>query len=158
MAARPVPLADRLAGKLERAPGGCLVFTGGTDHGGYGHIRAAGRGSRKLRAHRVAYALAHGLDPLELPEELVVRHAVCDNPPCCEERHLAPGDAADNAQDAVEHGRQPVGERHGRATLSDEQVAAVRAAVGSQRAVAAVFGISATHVRHLRQGRYRRAA
>jgi len=51
-------------------------------------------------AHRVAWKLAYG----EIPEGLHVLHH-CDNPPCCNPKHLFIGTPKDNAQDRASKGR-----------------------------------------------------
>lgn len=78
--------------------GECWVWTGNRDRDGYGRIHFNGR--REL-THRVAWILEHG----PIPDGLLIRHAVCDNPPCCRLAHLAPGTQSDNMQDASAKGR-----------------------------------------------------
>lgn len=157
---RAVPLAARLAAKLVRDEAtGCLLFTApDVDRRGYGQIRAGGRGTRKLRAHRVAYALARALEPEELPPEVLVRHR-CDTPACCDPEHLLAGDNQANTDDAVARGRRRVGARHHAAKLTDDQVAQLvatyRAGGTTMRAVAADYGISSAHVSDLVHGHYR---
>jgi hypothetical protein len=80
------------------APSDCWPFTGGTSAGGYGRIKA---GKKLVSAHRLAYALTHGLDVHGLP---LIRHT-CDNPKCCNPRHLLVGTKLDNYRDMVERGR-----------------------------------------------------
>ena len=74
--------------------GECHVWRGKTNGFGYGMMRG-------LRAHRVAWELAHG----GIPDGLVVRHLVCDNPPCVNVDHLALGTQTDNMADMMAHGR-----------------------------------------------------
>ncbi|ATW62961.1 endonuclease [Corynebacterium phage phi674] len=72
----------------------------GASHG-YGMFNFGGRATvKKLRAHRVAYSLASG----EFPPEMVVRH-ICDNPKCCNPKHLELGTKAENSADMVQRGR-----------------------------------------------------
>lgn len=63
-------------------------------------------------AHRVAWELTWG----KIPEGLIVRHFVCDNPPCCNPFHLALGTMADNTADMMRKGRNggqfECGEKH----------------------------------------------
>jgi len=85
-------VADRLAAGLERKPNGCLEWTGYTDPDGYGQIMIDGK---PIRVHRLAWNLAHP----EEPDPPVVRHFVCDNPPCADVAHLRPGTQAQNIAD-----------------------------------------------------------
>jgi len=54
-----------------------------------------------LRAHVVAYAMAHG----PIPDGMQVCHA-CDNPPCVNPKHLFLGTAKANAHDRDQKGRR----------------------------------------------------
>ena len=65
-----------------------------------------------------------------IPAGLGVCHH-CDNPPCCNPRHLFLGTATDNMRDAVRKGRIATGERNGRAKLTEAQVLEIRAAVAA---------------------------
>lgn len=53
-----------------------------------------------MRANRVAWILTHG----EIPDGLIILHR-CDNPPCCNPRHLKPGTQRDNTEDKMRRGR-----------------------------------------------------
>jgi len=113
----------------------CWPWMGGTVKG-YGQFKVQGR---MLKAHRVAFLIANGLDPVGL----MVRHT-CDNPPCCNGGHLIKGTGADNQADCIARGRNnpASGERHGsrthpesrtrgehsnRAILTTDQVVEIRA-------------------------------
>src|SRR6478736_336647 len=66
--------------------------------------------------------------------------------------NLCWGTPVENAADRDRHGRQPRGETHHSARLTDAEVTAVRTAVGSQREIARRFGLSQQHVSDLKRG------
>lgn len=95
---RPMPtcLAMALAQYVTPgAPDDCWVYVGPTKQGGYGRF-SYGCGGKKKLAHRVAWELANG----PIPDGLLVCHS-CDNPPCCNPKHLFLGTHQDNKDDAV---------------------------------------------------------
>lgn len=115
----------------------------------------AGRDSKGWKAcspSRLSWVLANG----PIPDGVFVLHT-CDNGLCVNPAHLYLGNRLDNARDAVVRGQHPTGERHGNCKVSDNALAEILAATGSSTAIAARFGISASHVRNLKLG-IRRAA
>lgn len=97
----------------------------------YGVTRWLGR---RRTAHRLAFELTNG----PITSDVFVCHA-CDNPPCCNPRHLWAGDAAANMKDRDAKGRgvrvsgdahfsraRPGlvarGERHGRSKIDEASV------------------------------------
>lgn len=141
-------LAERFWAKVDRAttPDGCWPWTGGTAGRGYGIINVGPASAGKDYAHRVAYRLQIG----PIPPGALVRHVVCDNPPCCRGDHLAVGSVADNTADMMRRGRgsngTPTrGEDHPWAKIDAALVVAIRAAHAagrSQRSLAREHGIS----------------
>jgi hypothetical protein len=85
-------------------------------------------------AHRYAYRLE--FDAIEL----FVLHR-CDNPPCCNFRHLYEGTQAQNVKDRDDRGRRDVrGERHPRAKLTDAQTVEIRKLYSTGRFTQAELG------------------
>jgi hypothetical protein len=100
---RKTPLAVRFARKLviPSDPDACWGWMGTTDEKGYGRIGRGGRGAGVCIASRVSYEIHIGPVP---PGMWVLHH--CDNPPCCNPRHLWLGTNQDNVDDMVRKGRQ----------------------------------------------------
>ncbi len=88
-----------------KGPDNCWNWLAFRDKSGYG--TTYWRGKRGLKAHRVAYALIHG----SIPDGLFVLHS-CDNPSCCNPKHLYLGTHADNMADMVSKNRQVRGSKN----------------------------------------------
>ena len=139
-------LEERLWSRVDRSggPDACWPWTGGNRHPfGYG-LMAVNR--RPEGAHRVAYLVTYGEIPSDKP---AVCHS-CDNPACCNPRHLFAGTQADNLYDMDSKGRSTwrdsknVGVRNGATSLTDQDVRETRRLAqrgSSQRAIAEHFGI-----------------
>ena len=106
MPTKQPPLAERFRAKIDATAGPleCWLFTGYHDTGGYGKMMAGAPSQRFIRTHRISYALAHNINPVDLPSDVVVRHT-CDNPPCVNPAHLVAGTQVDNMHDMAERGR-----------------------------------------------------
>lgn len=108
--------------RVDRSGGenSCWLWTSSRKKGGYGGISWKGK---QDRAHRIAYSLTYG----EIPDGLYVLHE-CDNPPCCNPKHLFLGTHLENMQDRDRKGRNinRAGEDHPMCVLSDDQVTTIR--------------------------------
>jgi len=140
---------------------GCRPWLGISRHeDGYGRFNVTKW--RAVHAHAFAWRVTyHG--PTR-PGGEVFRHS-CDNPWCCEPSHSYPGTPADNMADRDTRGRTARGDRSGlrvhperaargernaSAKLTAEQVLAIRAAHGTQIAIAKQFGVSQPTVSRIR--------
>lgn len=123
----------------------CWNWTASCAGKGYGQIKPPkGFGRRNLYAHRVAFTLTHG----GVPDGLEICHR-CDNPKCCNPRHLFAGTRADNAADMAEKMRSTWGERSGTCKVTAEQVGEIHDLIAdgiTQYEIARRFGISQAQV------------
>lgn len=149
MAARTIPLAERLAKFSRRTASGCLEWTGALVTG-YGYIQMGSRtlGTRRvMKVHRLAWELAHG----PIPPGLLVCHR-CDNKRCFETAHLFLGSNADNMGDMANKGR-------GFRKLGPDAVREVRRLAGfgvTHREIGARLGVTHGAVFALLSGRTHR--
>lgn len=126
---------------------GCWAWSGKTDKNGYGAIWYK---TRNYRAHRVSWFMHFGVWP---PSDRFVCHK-CDNPPCTNPEHLFLGTPKDNVHDALSKGRINFrGADNYNAKLTDDQVLEIANSTGSSAAVCKKFGVCASTVRHIRNGR-----
>lgn len=126
---------DRYVNKTE----GCWLWTGSKDQDGYGIFRGAVAGVTFARAHRFSYAYHTG----ELPQSgMCIMHS-CDNPSCVNPDHLSLGTNADNMADKARKGRSrvPVGEKHGKAILTEEQAQQILLDARPYAAIAADYDV-----------------
>lgn len=80
-------------------PDECWEWQAGKSKAGYGKISGT-KESGYFYSHRKAWELTNG----EIPDGMHVLHK-CDNPPCCNPRHLWLGTQADNNRDRDNKGR-----------------------------------------------------
>lgn len=131
-----------------RRPGECWEWRAAVNDMGYGVFRATNE-TRNIKAHRMAWRIAHGED---LDAGVKLLHA-CDNPPCVNPAHLRPGTQRENIADMVSKGRQR-GIEHSMLTAAD-RAAIMAAADGgeTQASIARRFGISSSYVSMIAAGK-----
>lgn len=120
----------------KRGPDDCWNWTGSTEtgkpnsrHHNYGKVKIP-RTHHTARAHRASYYLEHDEDP----GGMFVMHE-CDNPLCCNPKHLSLGTHHDNMLDMRLKGRTislkpgtQVGDKNLHAKLAEGDVLEIRAA------------------------------
>lgn len=138
---RHYTLAEKFAARVTvGGPDECWPIEGSQLHSG--HVQISSGSPRKpgfvrVRAHVYAWEQANGC---KVPKGLVVMHT-CDNPRCCNARHLRVGTQRDNILDSIHKGRHNC---FGRQKLDASKVREIRtlAARGVlQRVIAAKFNI-----------------
>jgi len=126
---------------------GCWEWVGNCDPNGYGRLSAGNwDGKRKpMLAHRISYMIHNG----GIISGKHVLHK-CDNPNCVNPEHLYSGTPQDNVDDMWDRGRanpgRSVGENHGMAKLSEDQVREIRKSNETGQSLAEKHGISASQV------------
>ncbi len=133
--------------------GGCWLWSGSVDRGGYGAIKVRGKA---VRAHRFSFAHFNG----PLKSSALVCHK-CDVPSCVNPKHLWAGTHSENSLDSVAKGRwvNNKGSRHGMSKLSEENVCLLRIDVKnglSLRKTAEKYGINKATVWEIKHGRTRK--
>ncbi len=145
-------LADRFWSKVDKSagPDACWPWMAGRDKPyGYGIFRLGSKhlGTRRgIHASRMALQLATGE---VLPEHLNACHE-CDNPPCCNPKHLFVGTQLQNVRDMMEKGRRVQREMRGiqmpMAKLDENKVREIRrirAELGTPvQLIGKMFGVS----------------
>ena len=118
--------AKRFWSKVDRSggPAACWPWTAGRSPYGYGKFQIGPNGGQTtLVSSRVALALKTGR---MRPSTIHARHWKCDNPPCCNPRHLKWGTPKQNRHDTVRKGREPRGEDKSIAKLTNAAVRRIR--------------------------------
>ena len=128
--------------------GDCLMWNGCRMTNGYPILHH--KGKRHL-VHRVVMEVING----ENPDGFYVLHS-CDNPGCCNPEHLSIGTPKDNVADMVERKRNRTGAQCSWASLTDEDVIAIRANPNRKgrplTLIAAEYGVSQTTISKVLRG------
>lgn len=104
-------------------PDACWPYTGARTSWNYGHFNSKANG--EFMAHRLAWELANGRKPTPGVMNGTIRHT-CDNPPCCNPKHLILGTHIENMADCRAKDRHVRGERTRRNKLTEADVLAIR--------------------------------
>lgn len=147
---------ERLWAKIKKgAPDECWPWTGTCPR--YGMIR--NRDGKGSLAHREVWKLVKG----EIPPKIEVCHT-CDNPPCCNPKHLFLGTHKANMEDAINKRRFVFvkhrirrGENNAVSLLTDAKVVAIRSEFAGGKAtirgLAPKYGVSASTIASVVSGR-----
>lgn len=131
-----------------RGPTECWNWTGVVVRG-YGQF---GHRGKNIGAHRVAWEVSFGFVPGKFgdgPERKLILHS-CDNPACCNPKHLFLGTQADNMNDMIRKGRSLRGERHPNAKLTVAQVRKIRSSSTLAKELAKRFGVDKSLIYQVR--------
>lgn len=105
-------LYDKLKKYLEIDTNDCILYEY-IDSDGYGIIQwNVDKKKKRNGVHRIIYQLINKID---LKTDDVIMHS-CDNPSCCNIKHLSLGTHADNNKDMVNKKRNAIGIKNGRYT------------------------------------------
>lgn len=120
----------------------CWNWKSSCDKDGYGDWRDS---PLERKTHRMSYVLTYNINI----DGLCVLHS-CDNPKCCNPKHLFLGTHQDNVKDKVSKGRQCVGEENGNHKLTKKDVTEIRELYSSgtyfQKELAKKYGVHQRHI------------
>ena len=116
----------------------CIEWPYSRNTRGYGQVEST-------LSHRMAYEIAND-EPI--PVGMMILHS-CDNPPCCNPRHLRVGTQQENMQDAYDRNRFRHGSNHYAAALTESDITQIRTSELSNRDLAEMYGVSERHIRKI---------
>lgn len=143
----PIPILtkkqiDRLWCRVKQnGPDDCWPFLGRVCEDGYGKISL---NYKEFVASRLIYAVVHKLDP----GQKIVCHT-CDNPPCCNPKHLFLGTFQQNVKDSVakkRHSSLIKGSAKVQALVNEEIVKEMRLSFLSKQELAEKYNIGISNV------------
>lgn len=139
-------LKFRFWAKVEKV-GDCWEWQGTVTNNGYGEVLVDGK---KHLAHRASWRLRRG----EIPEGMCVCHT-CDNRICVNPHHLFLGTRGDNIKDMDLKGRRVntphLGEKHGGAKLTEDQVYEILASMDTQVSLGKRYGVRQTTISRIKR-------
>lgn len=118
----------------------CVIWPFGTMSTGYGELSVDGR---RLLAHRFALELSQGPAP---DPSMEAAHApgICHNRLCVNPRHLRWAERVENVADKTIDGTYGI-------KLTEAQVLAIRADQRTHSTIAAEYGVTRSHVGHIKR-------
>lgn len=130
----------------------CWEWTAHRVNGLYGQFWTENQ--TKRGAHVVAFEYANRT---EVPDGIFTCHT-CDNPACCNPKHLFLGTPKDNNDDKLAKGRGVVliRSKHSQAKLTENDVKEIRQLLTTsmyQRDIAKQFGVSAAQISSIKLGK-----
>jgi hypothetical protein len=116
-----VPLRKRFLALIKKTKGGCWLWQGKPNEGGYGRLKVKGK---QRFAHHLGWELFKG----KIPSGKKVLHdcPLGDNPLCVNPAHLWLGTTRQNNEDMRLKGRAAKGEANGSSTLTEKQVRRIK--------------------------------
>lgn len=135
----------------KRGPSDCWLWTAARNERGYGTVW---NGFKVVRAHRIAWTLAHG----EIPSGMYICHR-CDQPSCCNPAHLFTGTHADNMRDMAAKGRARTrrGAQHRRSRITENQAREIIALLSQNSLtldqIGCLYGVSLSAIWCIKHGK-----
>lgn len=129
---------------------GCWIWIGTINRFGYGRMKVNYKG---WLAHRFSWEIHFG----KIPDGLFVLHK-CDIRCCVNPDHLFIGSQLENMRDMQAKGRgvQLIGERHGGAKLSDDEIQEIRESKHKRSFLSKIYGVDVGHIRNIQIGKTRK--
>ena len=128
--------------KVDKSGGhkACWIWQGKKQTGGYGQFRFKGK---LILAHRLSYIFECG----PIPEGMCVLHK-CDNPSCCNPKHLYLGTKKDNARDRDRKGRMADtrGSRNPNSKFTEKEIQGIRSDIRKIQMVADDYSVHASTI------------
>ncbi len=126
---------ERFFEKIEvRGENDCWPWIGSKDQKGYGLFRYVT--AKIIRSHRYMHMITVG----DIPAKHLVCHT-CDNPACCNPKHLFLGTDSDNMIDMVKKGRNTPGKWSNKLSVSDVLEIRKLAGTVTARELAGRYGV-----------------
>ncbi len=127
-----------------RGENDCWEWVGYKDKNGYGSISI---NNYPNKTHRYVWEIMYGY----IPEGMCVCHS-CDNPPCCNPKHLWLGTVGENTRDMINKGRKVVkyGEENHHHKLLKNDVLKIRRLYSTnkytQEEIGNMFGVTKSNI------------